>query len=341
MSTGFDDSLFDFGRKRRRFTDEELLADLRAFAAVFGSRQRTAGNYRDWEGRRFHDRTICDQLGGWIEALRRAGVEYDARGSQGPTADEVEADIRRFAKATPVARRTFAEFREWPRRRVSAHAVKRHFGPWHAALTHLGIEVPGQTRSVKHSDEELLDAIWRVWQWAGRPPSKGDFDNYSASRADGISYGAIHYRFGPVRPFLFAFSRWKLGQISKRDLLMHGHAERARREPVPPGIRHRLLRAAHSTCAICGRSPANTRGLVVHVDHIVPVSKGGSSDESNLQVLCAECNIGKGPQGRARVSPSDIPSPERKRSVAARQAATGQRRIKAQPEAAMRRSRKS
>lgn len=33
-----------------------------------------------------------------------------------------------------------------------------------------------------------------------------------------------------------------------------------------------------------------------HIDHIQPVIKGGSSDKSNLQLLCAKCNLSKGPK---------------------------------------------
>ena len=43
----------------------------------------------------------------------------------------------------------------------------------------------------------------------------------------------------------------------------------------------------------CGAAPEADSNVRLHVDHIVPRSKGGSNDMNNLQVLCAECNLGK------------------------------------------------
>jgi 5-methylcytosine-specific restriction endonuclease McrA len=46
-------------------------------------------------------------------------------------------------------------------------------------------------------------------------------------------------------------------------------------------------------CVFCGRSP-DEDGVKLEVDHIVPVAKGGSRHENNLQTLCYDCNRGKG-----------------------------------------------
>jgi len=44
-------------------------------------------------------------------------------------------------------------------------------------------------------------------------------------------------------------------------------------------------------CQMCGRTVDD--GIKLHIDHIVPFSKGGSSEMDNLQVLCHECNLAK------------------------------------------------
>lgn len=44
-------------------------------------------------------------------------------------------------------------------------------------------------------------------------------------------------------------------------------------------------------CQMCGRTVED--GVKLHIDHIVPVSKGGGNDIDNLQVLCHECNLAK------------------------------------------------
>jgi 5-methylcytosine-specific restriction endonuclease McrA len=52
-----------------------------------------------------------------------------------------------------------------------------------------------------------------------------------------------------------------------------------------------ILKRDNYKCMICGRT-AND-GIILHIDHIVPISKGGSEEIDNLQTLCNECNIGK------------------------------------------------
>ena len=48
------------------------------------------------------------------------------------------------------------------------------------------------------------------------------------------------------------------------------------------------------TCRYCGASVAAEPNLLLEVDHIIPVSKGGLTTESNLQTLCWRCNRSKG-----------------------------------------------
>lgn len=62
------------------------------------------------------------------------------------------------------------------------------------------------------------------------------------------------------------------------------------RKDVSPGVRFKVLERDSFTCQYCGRSAPD---VVLHVDHVVPVSKGGSNDPSNLVTACETCNLGK------------------------------------------------
>lgn len=59
---------------------------------------------------------------------------------------------------------------------------------------------------------------------------------------------------------------------------------------VTPKIRFEVLKRDNFTCQYCG---AHGEGVVLEVDHIIPISKGGTSDMGNLITTCFDCNRGK------------------------------------------------
>ena len=85
----------------------------------------------------------------------------------------------------------------------------------------------------------------------------------------------------------------------------------------PKGLKRSLMRRQDNTCVYCGyrRIAAS-----MDIDHIIPVVRGGSNDESNLQVICRRCNQRKGPQTDeefrtryARLVPQRALTPPRRR----------------------------
>jgi 5-methylcytosine-specific restriction endonuclease McrA len=67
------------------------------------------------------------------------------------------------------------------------------------------------------------------------------------------------------------------------------------RSKMTTSMRFKILKRDQYRCQICGASQQD--GAKVHIDHIVPVAKGGQTIESNLHVLCDRCNLGKGIKG--------------------------------------------
>lgn len=63
------------------------------------------------------------------------------------------------------------------------------------------------------------------------------------------------------------------------------------RRAMTNSLRYDILKRDGFRCKICGRS-AND-GAVLHVDHIIPIAKGGKTVPSNLRTLCDMCNSGK------------------------------------------------
>lgn len=58
-------------------------------------------------------------------------------------------------------------------------------------------------------------------------------------------------------------------------------------------LREYIKKRDNFTCCNCGNSVYAEPNLLLEIDHIIPVSKGGCTTEDNLQTLCWKCNRAK------------------------------------------------
>jgi hypothetical protein len=65
-------------------------------------------------------------------------------------------------------------------------------------------------------------------------------------------------------------------------------ADIARREHIPDSVRLFVWQRDQGKCVKCGNAEK------LEFDHIIPVTKGGSNTERNVQLLCEQCNRAKG-----------------------------------------------
>ena len=63
------------------------------------------------------------------------------------------------------------------------------------------------------------------------------------------------------------------------------------RKQMTPQLRQQIIQRDNYTCQKCGKHMSDGVGL--QIDHIIPISKGGKTVASNLQVLCSKCNGSK------------------------------------------------
>ena len=64
-----------------------------------------------------------------------------------------------------------------------------------------------------------------------------------------------------------------------------------KKDRIPLNLRRQVIERDGLRCVYCDEDLTNSE---VHLDHVVPESKGGLTAYNNLQVTCRKCNLSKG-----------------------------------------------
>ena len=166
--------------------------------------------------------------------------------------------------------------------------VIRRFGSWNNALHLAGLSLSNE---VEISDDRLFENLLVLWQHLGRQPRRSELSSPPST----LSQTPYNRRFGSWTASLEAFVNYANDGGIESPSTQTNSETTGRTTGRDPSLRLRwhVLQRDRFTCCACGRSPATTAGVELHVDHVVPWSKGGETILNNLQTLCSVCNLGK------------------------------------------------
>jgi len=191
---------------------------------------------------------------------------------------------------------------------VSGTSVKKYFGSWTNGLEELRKRLKGKGKDLLPrpfapnrliSDKQLFDEMERIWREIGQRPSRGEWESCKPK----YSYNTYKQRFGGWTNACLTFVENKMGKsvLNNDYKLSIEETKSSKYHPIQQedtrnislSARLKVLSRDNFRCVYCGKSPATDLGTKLHIDHIIPFSKGGKTEVNNLQTLCEECNYGK------------------------------------------------
>lgn len=114
------------------------------------------------------------------------------------------------------------------------------------------------------------------------------FPNYIFSYTSSGGNSGLSYTLILTTDNLQKFINWLDTKIKYRKSLQY------QRIIMTAELRNRIKERDKYTCKKCAVSVSAEPTLLLEIDHIIPISKGGLSIEDNLQCLCWRCNRSKG-----------------------------------------------
>lgn len=206
-------------------------------------------------------------------------------------------DVKRVAMLMGKPTVTIADYEQFGK--YHPCTLQRRFGSWFKVLENCDLSPSRSNLNI--SNEELFKNIEDVWIYLGRQPKynemKSPISKYSASTYD--------KRFNSWRNALESFISYinkeetEQGTAVEQPIKLepaqcnNSFIHKTRRE-ISERLRFQILMRDGFTCKKCGRSPIKEMGVQLHVDHIIPWSKGGETIPDNLETKCEKCNLGKG-----------------------------------------------
>ncbi|MBQ8943654.1 MAG: HNH endonuclease [Clostridia bacterium] len=301
---------FELNKWKKQLTDEEILADIQETAKTLGKDYISISTYRSHG--KYSQTAIQAHFGTWKNALLQAGLRNERTPAELKLIpdDEYYSDLRRVAKILNLQTVPYDEYKKLGK--YSAEHIFNRFGKWSTVLENAGLNPTGFNKD-KVSEQECFDEIERMWRLLGRQPTTTDIIKRDICW---YSIDTFKRRFGGWRKALEAFVEYinssdteyesLKAHVDNESKIIPNEIKKSQDATAPTAsnrhytsrninarLRFKVLSRDNFKCCACGASPAKDPSVELHVDHIIPWSKGGETVIDNLQTLCSKCNLGK------------------------------------------------
>ncbi|MDD9727190.1 HNH endonuclease [Roseovarius sp. SK2] len=116
-----------------------------------------------------------------------------------------------------------------------------------------------------------------------KPCQIGDLERWEYAHIKCIAVGAASF----VSDFFDTDEEWTWRDLLDEYERIHGLTDKPSRH-IPIAVRAEVFARDGEMCVYCGCEEGP-----FHLDHVMPLSRGGASDADNLVVACKPCNYDK------------------------------------------------
>lgn len=303
---------FELNEYRQNLSNEEILSDIMKTAEQLGQDYISLSYYK--KHGKYSQTAIQNHFGSWKNALLQAGLRAKRNSSELKQISDEEyfKDLHRVAKIIKQNTVPYEAYRKYGK--YSTGHIFHRFKKWNTVLELAGLNPTDFSKS-KITQQQCFHEIERMWRLLGRQPTTTDIAKRGISR---YSIDTYKRRFGGWRNALEAFIKYindnddentddyltnnvvpntpkdistQANDISE-NLSQPIYVHRTPRD-INIRLRFKVMKRDNFKCCACGASPAKDPSVELHIDHIIPWSKGGETEINNLQTLCSKCNLGK------------------------------------------------
>ncbi len=292
-------------------TDKDIFEEIKRVNSIVGKTILSSRDFNKYS--KIHSATLCRRYGSWRATLEKAGIgnkysgppeiseKVHSKHSRYLSNEQILEELKRIAMLLGKNEITTNDV-DKNSKIIGTKILKSRFGSWRTGVEKAGLRV--SRHGIRWTDDEYFENLLSVWTHRGRQPLYREM-NLPPSR---ITIEGYRSRFGGWRKALEAFvermskdeSYKELKSIScdeaepavRQEIKQHSVSVEDRRS-IPLGLRYKVLSRDNFKCVRCGKSPATTLGVELHVDHKNPFSKSHKTTLDNLETKCKECNLGK------------------------------------------------